>query len=68
MKRTTVALDDALVRKARKLTGIKTTQELLNHALQELVRLRKQREILNLRGRIHWEGDLDSLRASRQFE
>jgi len=67
MKRTNVVLDDALVAKAKKLTGMPTTRAVVDHALRELVRHRKQRELLKLRGKVAWEGDLDAMRRGRKL-
>lgn len=67
MKRTNVVLDEKLVDRAKQLTGIRTTRQLVDFALRELVRRKRQRDILRLRGRIDWEGDLDALRRSRVF-
>ena len=66
--RTNIVLDDALVEKARKLTGIKTKKELIHEALRTLIRLRQQGEAHSLRGKLHWEGDLDEMRQSRRQE
>lgn len=63
--RTNVVLDESLVEQARKLTGIKTKKELIHEALRTLIRLRQQSEVRNLRGKLHWEGDLDEMRQSR---
>ena len=68
MKRTRILLDEDLVAKAKKATGIRTTRQLVDHALRELLRHRKQRELLKLRGKIHWEGDLDEMLRDRTFE
>jgi len=65
MRRTNVVLDDTLVAKAKALTGIATTRELLDHALRELVRHKRQRDLLKLRGKVDWEGDLDAMRRGR---
>ncbi len=65
MGRTNVVLDEDLVDKAKRLTGIKTTRAVLEHALNELVRHRRQRDILKLRGKVYWEGDLEDQRQSR---
>jgi len=65
MKRTSVVLDERLVSTAKTLTGIRTTQQVVDHALRELVRHRRQRRLLHLRGRIHWEGDLNEMRHAR---
>jgi Arc/MetJ family transcription regulator len=61
--KTNVDLDEKLVIAARKLTGLKTKKELVNHALYELVRRGDQRKILSLRGKIHWQGDLAEMRS-----
>ncbi len=62
--RTNVVLDDRLVKEAMKLTGKKTKRELIDHALRELVRRQKRLALLDLRGKIHWEGDLDEMRRT----
>lgn len=67
MGRTNVVLNDDLVTKAKKLTGIKTIRQLIDYALQELVRHKRQKEFLKLQGKIDWQGDLDQLRESREF-
>ena len=63
--KTNVDLDDKLVERARRLTGLKTKKELINHALSELVRRKDQKSILELRGKVSWVGDLDEMRRSR---
>jgi len=63
--RTNIVLDDELVKRAQRLTGIKTKRELINIALRTFVQLQEQAEILSLRGQLKWEGDLDSMRESR---
>ena len=63
--RTNVVLDEALIEKAKALTGIKTTRGVIDEALRLLVQLREQGQARALRGRLHWEGDLAALRESR---
>lgn len=65
MKRTNVVLDERLIARGKKLTGIPTTRRLLDHALHELVRRRGQRKLLSLQGKIDWQGDLDAWRRDR---
>jgi Arc/MetJ family transcription regulator len=60
--RTNIILDDHLVDRARKLTGIKTKREVIHEALRLLIQLREQSEVRNLRGKVRWVGDLDSMR------
>jgi Arc/MetJ family transcription regulator len=64
MGRTNVVLDDDLVSRCRKETGIQTVRALIDHALG-LLRHRRQKKVLELKGKIHWEGDLDSWRSGR---
>ncbi len=65
MGRTNVVLDDDLVTKCQGVTGIKTRKALIDHALRELLRHGSQSKILELKGKIHWEGDLDASRKGR---
>jgi len=63
--RTNIVLDDKLVERAQKLTGIKTKREVVHEALRTLILLNEQAEIRNLRGKLKWEGNLDEQRLSR---
>ena len=65
MGRTNIVLDDDLVAKAKSMTGIATIRELVHHALRELVRHKRQRDLLRLRGNVDWDGDLDEMRRGR---
>jgi len=65
MKRTNVVLDDNLVEDCIKATGITTRKALIDHALRELLRHENQRKILDLKGKINWEGNLDEWRQDR---
>jgi len=63
--RTNIMLDDNLIERAQKLTGIKTKREVVQEALRTLVLLREQSEIRNFRGKLLWDGNLDDQRQSR---
>jgi Arc/MetJ family transcription regulator len=63
--RTTIVLDDDLVKRAQQLTGIRTKRELIDTALRTLVRLHDQSAARQLRGKLHWDGDLDESRQGR---
>ena len=67
MGRANLVLDDDLVAHAKELTGITTTKGVVHHALSELVRHKRQRQLLKLRGQIRWEGDLDEMRQASRF-
>lgn len=62
--RTNIVLDKELVEAALKATGLKTRRQLVEHALRELVRHHQQRKLLDLKGKIKWEGDLASMREA----
>ena len=40
----------------------------MEQALRLLIQLREQAEVRTLRGRLHWEGNLDEMRESRQYD
>jgi Arc/MetJ family transcription regulator len=63
MARTIVDLDEKMLKKAMKLSGIKVKVTLVNMGLKSLVRHLEQMEILKSRGAVIWEGDLDEMRG-----
>jgi Arc/MetJ family transcription regulator len=63
--RTNIVLDDELVKRAQELTGIKTKRKLVDEALRLMIRLNEQATIRSLRGKLHWEGNLDETRQGR---
>jgi Arc/MetJ family transcription regulator len=63
--RTNIEIDDDLMTEARRLTGVKTKREAVDLALRELVARHRRLGILDLRGRVHWEGDLEASRHGR---
>jgi Arc/MetJ family transcription regulator len=66
--RTNIEIDDALLSKAMKATGLPTKRATVEAGLRMLVRLRKQAETLaSLRG-LGWDGDLDAMRQGRAPE
>lgn len=65
--RTNIEIDDQLMADAMRLTGLKTKREVVEEGLRLLVRHRGQRALLDLAGKIHWEGNLDEMRMGRFF-
>jgi Arc/MetJ family transcription regulator len=63
--RTNIELDDKLIRKARKLTRLRTKKEIVHHALECLVRTEERKGILQYFGTGIWEGDLKAMRRNR---
>jgi Arc/MetJ family transcription regulator len=60
--RTNIVIDDELMKQVLKLTGLKTKREAVEQGLKSLVRLKQQEQIRKFRGKLQWEGDLDSMR------
>jgi Arc/MetJ family transcription regulator len=57
--RTTIVLDDALVKEALALTAASSKREVVVMALQELVRSRKKKNLADLAGRIQFREGFD---------
>ncbi|MBE9195818.1 MULTISPECIES: type II toxin-antitoxin system VapB family antitoxin [Synechocystis] len=55
----TINLDDSLLNKAFQLTHLSTKEELLNLALEEFVRSRRKKNLLDLAGQIQFAKDFD---------
>ncbi len=66
--RTNIVLDDTLIERAQKLTGLKTKRAVVEEGLRTLILLREQAEMRPLRGKVKWEGDLDRTRQARLAE
>jgi Arc/MetJ family transcription regulator len=61
--KTHIDIDEDLLAKAMKLGRHKTKRETVQAALQEYVRIHLRRQLLDVRGKIRWEGDLDQMRG-----
>jgi Arc/MetJ family transcription regulator len=60
--RTNIVIDDKLMKAALLATGLKTKRAVVELGLRRLVQLSGQARIRELRGTIHWEGDLRKMR------
>jgi Arc/MetJ family transcription regulator len=65
MKRTNIILDEKLLEKGKRATGLKTGRAVVDFALRELIRHSNQRRILGLFGTVEWEGNLSHMRSMR---
>jgi len=63
--RTNVDIDDGLIRKARKLTRLKTKRQIVNKALELRVRSESRKGILCFYGSGVWKCDLKASRRNR---
>jgi Arc/MetJ family transcription regulator len=67
VKRTNIVLDEKVMAAARRLTGLATQKDVVNHALRELVRRLEIAKLQELEGAIDWDGDLSEMRAGREL-
>ena len=61
--RTNIVIDDELISSAMAATGAKTKREAVELGLKALLRLQRQGELRQLRGKIDWTGDLETMRS-----
>ena len=65
MARTNIVLNDELLRKARKLTRLKTKRQIVDRALDLLVRSETRKGLLRFHASGLWKGDLKQMRRNR---
>jgi Arc/MetJ family transcription regulator len=63
--RTNIEIDEKLLHQARKLTRLKTKREIVDKALELLVRSESRKGILWHYGSGIWKGDLKAMRGNR---
>ena len=51
-----------------KITKLTTKKDVVNFALDEVVRFHKRKLLLSLRGKVKWEGNLDEMRTYDKWE
>ena len=61
--RTNIDIDDNLLQEAMKFSGIKSKKNIVNHALEEFIKLQKRQKMKSLFGKVKWEGNLDEMRS-----
>jgi Arc/MetJ family transcription regulator len=66
--RTNIELDDELLGKAMRSSGLRTKRAVVQAALQLYVDIQAQAGIRKLRGKVRWEGDLNESRMGRRAE
>jgi Arc/MetJ family transcription regulator len=55
--RTTIDIDESLLREAMRLSGIRTKKGVVEAALRLLIEVHGQTSIRRLRGTVRWEGE-----------
>jgi len=64
---TNLMIDDGLIEEARKLGKQKTKKAVVTEALEEYIQRRKQKNILNIFGKVNYDQDYD-YKKQRQAE
>jgi Arc/MetJ family transcription regulator len=63
--RTNIEIDDKLMRQAMRSSGARTKRAAVEEALRLLVQTRGQASLRRLRGKVSWDGDLQTSRVVR---
>ena len=63
--RTNIDIEDELMDEAMRRSGLPTKRAAVEEGLRLLIATRRQSGIRRLRGKVRWEGDLDSQRTDR---
>jgi Arc/MetJ family transcription regulator len=61
--RTNIMIDDALMKEAQTLSGIKTKRNVIQKALEEYVRSLKKRDLREIRGKVRFAEGYDYKKA-----
>lgn len=63
--RTNIEIDDALIREAMEISGLKTKKAAVEEGLRLLIKFKRQGEVKALFGQVRGEGNLDESRRGR---
>lgn len=63
--RTTLNLDRSALEEAMLYAKGSTKTDVVNEALRKFARGKRRKELLELRGQVDWQGDVDQLRKRR---
>ena len=63
--RTNIEIDDELINEAMKTSGLKTKKATVEAGLRLMISLKNQEKIKLLKGKFHWEGNLEKMRLDQ---
>lgn len=66
--RTNIDIDDGLMAEALRYSKISTKRAAVEEGLRLLIQTRRQGGLRQLRGKVKWQGDLDTMRTDRPSE
>jgi Arc/MetJ family transcription regulator len=64
--RINIEIDDDLIDEALKISRLKTKKDAIEEGLKLLIQRKTQENIQNLRGKLHWTGDVDEIKTDRE--
>lgn len=62
--RTNIDIDNKLIREAKKISKAKTKKEVVDIALRNYIKSKQRQKILDLFGKVKWEGNLKEMRST----
>lgn len=62
---TTIEIDERVMKELKEATGLQSEQEVVDLSLRTLLQMGAQKKLLDLYGKIQWEGDLDDMRTDK---
>jgi Arc/MetJ family transcription regulator len=63
--RTTLNIDDEALEAAMKFSEGRSKTEVVNDALRRFAGAKRRRQLIDLRGKVEWKGNVDALRERR---
>ncbi|MCA1759641.1 MAG: type II toxin-antitoxin system VapB family antitoxin, partial [Bacteroidales bacterium] len=61
-KRTNVEIDMNLVQEVMEKYQLKSMKEAINFSLEKTIESKKRAKLLEMKGKVNWEGNLDEMR------
>ena len=61
---TEIDINDQLMDKAIRLSGLKTKKAVVEEALRVYIQMLNQKALIDLGGKLKWEGNLDEMRTN----
>ena len=65
LMRTNIVIYENLMKRAMKVSGLKTKKATAEAGLNLLVTLKEQKRIKTFRGKLNWEGNLEQMRLGQ---
>lgn len=62
--RTNIEIDNKLIKEAKKISKAKTKKEVVDIALRSYIKAKQRKKILELFGKVKWEGNLKEMRSA----